>query len=233
MASPWYHPMKEAHTFNALFVLILLLTTGLPMMAAEWPAVKVVTQLFEVNLAAGLVAFDLPIKSVDGSVLYRLSCRGGSEDVLDPLGERAGVNWVGLLMCVLNEGNGPPSEESLLAEDDSPPWHTRGQFNGSDLVGRCGSYPEFGLNRSFRLRGFVLRLRVKDLELRSDGSPRRFTLAVSVDQDAAAKLAQAERPNYLQPKFGECDVVRKGRDPRMCRILTGTNAGSWGPCPKQ
>ena len=224
---------EGGHTFNALFALILLLITELPMLGEEWPAVKPVTQSFEVNLAAGLAAFDLPINSVKGSVLYRLSCRGGSEKALDELGERDGVNWVGPFMCVLNQGNGPPSEDSLLAEDDSGPWHTRGQFTGNDLVGACGAYPEFGVNRSFRLRGFVLRLGVKNLELGPDGSPRRFTLAVSIERDPTAKGAQAERPNYLQPRFGKCDVVRKGRDPRMCRIWTGSNPGSWAPCPKQ
>jgi hypothetical protein len=218
---------------NALFALILVLITGLPMLGEEWPAVTPVNQSFEVNLAAGLVAFDLPINSVKGLVLYRLFCRGGSEKALDERGERDRVNWVGPLMCVLNRGNGPPSEDSLLAEDDSPPWHTRGEFTGSDLVGTCGAYPEFGLNRSFRLRGFVLRLAVKTLQVGFDGSPRRFTLAVSVDRDPTAKLAQTERPNYLPPRFGLCDVVQKGREPRTCRISTGLNIDSWGPCPKQ
>jgi len=213
---------------------MLVLMAGLPLMGEEWPAVKPVTQSFEVDLGAAVVAFDLPIKSVEGRVLYRLFCRGGgSAEALDELGEGDGVNWVGPLMCVLNQGNGPPSEDSLLAEDDSPPWHIRGQFIGSDLVGACGAYPEFGLNRSFRLRGFVLRLGVKNLVRGRGGSPGRFNLAVSVEQDSTAKSARAERPNYLQPALGKCDVVRRGHDPRMCRIGTGPTAGSWAPCPKQ
>jgi hypothetical protein len=224
---------EGGHTSNAIFALILLLMIGLPLQCEEWPAVKPVSQSFEVNFAAGLVAFDLPINSATGLVLYRLSCRGGSETVLDELGERDGVNWVGPFMCLLNQGNGPVSEDSLLAEDDSPPWHTRGQFTGSDLVGACGKYPEFGRNRSFRLRGFVLRLGVTNLVRGPEGSPRGFTLAVSVDRDPTARGAQAERPNYVQPRLGKCDVVREGRDPRMCRIWTGPTPGSWVPCPRQ
>jgi len=219
-----------ARTFNALFASMLLLMGSLPTLGKEWPPVKPVTQSFDINIVAGFVAFDLPIKSRAGSVLYRLSCRGGSVKALDELGDRDGVNWVPPLMCVLNVGNGRPSERSLLAEDDSPPWHTRGQFTGSDLVGACGAYPEFGLNRSFRLRGFILRLRVVNLELGSEGRPSRLTLTVSVDGDPTAIGAQAERPDYLQPMFDKCDVVRKGRDPRMCRIWTGPNPGSLGPC---
>jgi len=220
-------------TFSARSASILAVIISLPVLGQEWPAVEPVTQSFEVNVAAGLVAFDLPIKSAAGSVLYRLSCRGGSVKALDELIDGGTINWVGPLMCVLSLGNGAPSEDSLLAEDASPPWHTRGQFTTSDLVGACGAYPEFGLNRHFRLRGFVLRLGVKDLELGLDGSTRRFTLAVSIYRDPTAKSAQAERPNYVQPRFGKCDVVREGRDPRMCRISTGPGIRSWAPCPKQ
>lgn len=225
--------VREAHTASALLAVMLVRMAGLPLMGEKWPAVKPVTRSFDVNLGAGVVAFDLPIKSVEGQVLYHLFCRGGgSAEGLDELGERDGVNWIGPLMCVLNQGNGPPSADFLLAEDDSPPWHSRGQFIGSDLVGACGAYPEFGLNRSFRLRGFVLRLGVKDLVRGPDGSPERFNLAVSAEQDPTAKGAQAERPNYLRPALGKCDVVRRGHDPRMCRTWTGPTAGSWVPCPK-
>ena len=221
------------YKFKELLTLAVVFMTGSPVVGQEWPTVKPVTESFEVNLAAGLVAIDLPIMSEDGSVLYRLSCRGGSEKILDELGGRDNVNWVGPLMCVLNLGDLPISQNSLLAEDDSPPWHTRGQFHESELVGACGTYPEFGINRSFRLRGFVLRLGVGNLELNSDGSLRRFKLAASVESDPTAKGAQTERPDYLEPRFGKCDVVRRGRDPRYCRIATGPKRGSWALCPKQ
>jgi hypothetical protein len=218
---------------QGLLTLVLVLMTSASAMGEQWLTVKPVTRSFEVNLAEGLAAIDLPILSKDDSVLYRLSCRGGSEKVLDELGETDSVNWVGPFMCILNLADVPISENSLLAEDDSPPWHTRGLFRRSQLVGACGAYPEFGLNRSFRLRGFVLRLAVRNLGLDSDGSPRRFTLAVSVESDPGAKGAQAERPDYLEPQSGNCDVVRRGKDPRYCRIATGPMTGSWALCPKQ
>jgi hypothetical protein len=224
---------QGGYTFKGLLTLIVVFMTGSPALGEQWPPVKPVTQSFEVNLAVGLVAIDLPIRSKDDSVLYRLSCRGGSEKILDELGEHDDVNWVGPLMCVLNPGALRVSEESLLAEDDSPPWHTRGQFNRDELVGACGAYPEFGLYRSFHLRGFVLRLSVRNLELNSDGSVRRFTFVVSVGNDAKARGAYAERPEYMEPVSGKCDVVRKGRDPRYCRTMTGPTTGSWTLCPKQ
>ena len=216
------------------FLSLAVLTMGLPALAEQWPAVREATRRFEVDFAEGLVVIDLPIMSkTGGSVLYRLSCRGGSEEVLDPLGERDKVNWVGPLMCVLNLGNRPVSEDSLLAEDEVAPWLTRGQFHDSELAGACGAYPEFGLNRSFRLRGFVLRLGVRNLELNSNRPARRFTLDVSVVNDPSAKGAQAERPGYLDPVHGKCDVIRKGKEPRYCRVWTGPKTGSSALCPKQ
>jgi hypothetical protein len=222
---------QGGYAFKFLPTTIFVLAMGLPALAQPWPAVKPFTRQFDVDLAGGPVALDLPILSKEGSALYRLSCRGGSEEVLDGLGERDGVNWVGPFMCVLNLGNLPVSDVSLLAEDNAAPWLTRGQFHEGELVGACAAYPEFGLNRSFRLRGFVLRLSVGDSELDSDRSLMRFKLAVSVESDPTAKGDRAQRPDYLDPK-GKCDVVRKGRDPLMCRVTTGPTAGSWAPCPQ-
>jgi hypothetical protein len=201
--------------------------------SAEWPSVKPLTKSFNIEFAGRLVIVDVSIASENGSSLYVLHCRGGTEKELDELGSRDGINWVGPLMCVLNTANSPISENSLLAEDDSPPWHTRGQFHSSELVGACGAYPEFGNERSFRLRGFALRLSTRNVSVDSNGSLQRLTLTVAVRNDPTATGAQAERPDYLQPKPGECAVVRKGRDPRMCRVWSGANLGSWAPCPKQ
>ena len=204
-----------------------------PALSEQWRTVKPTTESFEVNLIDGVASIDLPIVSEDGSVLYFLACRGGPVKALDELGERDHINWVGPFMCILNAGDRLSSKGSLLAEDDSPPWHTRGQFHKYQLVGSCGAYPEFGLNRSFRLRGFVLSFDVRDLELNPGGLIRRFILAVSVRNDPTAKGTQAERPNYLEPQQGNCDVIREGKDPRYCRIKTGPGTGSWALCPEQ
>ncbi len=226
--------VREACRFflHALLTFVSFLTAW-PVFGARWPAVKPETRTFPINLASGAVTVDLPILSKDNSVLYRLFCLGGSQDFLDERGTHDKVNWVGPFMCVLNAANRPVSENSLLAEDGAPPWFTRGQFHGEDLVGACGDYPEFGLNRSFRLRGFVLRLRVRDLELDASGALTRFALVVSAAPDSSARRPAAERPNYVRPRSGKCDIVRKGRDPRYCRIPSGPKTGSWALCPKE
>jgi hypothetical protein len=217
---------------GALIVSFVLALAG-PALCEQWPVVMTTSRSFKVDLDGGLTSVSLPINSTDGSILYRLSCRGGSEEILDPLGEQEKVNWVGPLMCVLNPAELGLSGQSLLAEDESPPWHTRGRFDTGQLVGACGAYPEFGRARSFRLRGFVLSLSVRNLESNSSGAVRRFTLAVSVRRDQTAIGAQAERPNYLAPRWGDCHVVRKGKEPRYCRNWVGPTAGSWALCPEQ
>jgi len=91
-------------TFKALLTLLVALMSGSWAAGEQWPRVKPIKQSFEVNLAAGLVAIDLPITSNGGAVLYRLSCRGGADNVLDELSERDGVNWVGHLCAYSIKG---------------------------------------------------------------------------------------------------------------------------------
>lgn len=215
-------------------ILALLLCFLLPCAFAqesEWPKVASFTQSYSVNLDDGLVAIDLPFTTVDGSVQYLFWCRGGPDDILDAMTEREGINYVGPLMCVLNEGV-VRYEGSLLAEDGVGPWHTRGMFGLSDLLGDCSNYPEFGRNRSFRLRGFVLKLVAEDIEVSSDNRWRGFRLIVSLQADPTATSDQAERPGYLRPERDDCATVRRGKEIRMCRDWVN-KGGSWAPCPEQ
>jgi hypothetical protein len=212
---------------SSLAIALLLASTA---SAAQWPKVKSFTRSFEVDLAADLVSIDIPPSTVDGATRYIFWCRGGSQRELDQLSQRDGINYVGPLMCVLNEGEAL-QEESLLAEDDVPPWHTRGMIRIEELVGACGKYPEFGRDRRFRLRGFVVRLQVRKLELGMDGAVRQFTLVVSAKSSHRASKPQAERPGYLAPIPGDCDVVRNGKEPRMCR--NWAKGGSYELCPEQ
>jgi len=198
--------------------------------AAGWPTIAPFTESFDVDLDADLISIEAPFATVGGAVRYLLWCRGGSDKALDEMSDRDGIYYVGPLMCVLNEG-GVVREDSLLAEDDVAPWHTRGMLRKEEIVGACGEYPEFGRDRTFRLRGFVLRLQVLDLEVGADGKPRRFTLVVAATPDAHATASQAERPGYLAPRADDCSAVRRGNEPRYCRDWT--KGGSYGPCPER
>ncbi len=207
-----------------------LLTVVLALMSfqsrgAVWPNVRPFAMSFPVDLTSERIAIDIPITDQAGGVVYYFACRGGGDAYLDSLS----ANWVGPLMCTLAIGD-KASEESLLSEDDSAAWFSRGQFRREELVGDCAKYPEFGVRRSFRLRGFRLNLDAQNVLVDGSGLTRSFTLAVSLVRDPGAVAAQAERPGFLDPR-GQgrtCKVVVPGKEPRMCRDWQA--GGSWAVC---
>jgi hypothetical protein len=95
-------------------------------------------------------------------------------------------------MCTLAIGD-KATEGSLLSEDESAAWFSRGQFRREELVGDCAKYPEFGARRSFRLRGFRLTLEAQNVVADQNGLAQSFTLAVSLVRDRGAIAEQAER----------------------------------------
>lgn len=187
-----------------------------------WPTVQPIARQVAVDFRSERIDVDVPIMTIDGRVAYYLACRGGSERYLDSLP----VNWVGPLMCTLAEGD-HPSEASLLSEDDSAAWYSRGQFRAEHLVGACGQYPEYGTTRSFRLRGMRLTLEAKRVTGTAEGV-HPFVLAIAVVPDPTAATARAEQPGFLDPhrRGRSCETIVRGRDPRMCRNANG----SYEPC---
>ncbi len=178
---------------------------------------------FPIDTHAKRIDIVLPVQGDDGWLRYRLICRGGSEEYLGELGRQKNIYYVPPLICTLQEGN-YETESSLLGEDDSATWYTRGQFHWDELLGACGDYPEYGRVRHFILRGMAITLEARDLKVR-EGQLDSFILHVTFRNDAAALSRYALRPGYLPPR-GNCDVVRKGIEPRMCR----SNHGSYEEC---
>lgn len=192
-------------------------------MAAAWPEVTPLEARFKVDLSLERIAIDVPLEDSEGRERYHFACRGGGDAFLGSLDG----NWVPPLMCTLNEGT-KALESSLLSEDDSASWFSRGMFNREELVGDCAQYPEFGLHRTFRLRGFRLILEAENVVVDKQGLAQSFVLLVSLRPDKTAHSGQAERPGFLDPR-GQgrtCKVVLRGTEPRSCR----KRDGSWGPC---
>ncbi|OOG62049.1 hypothetical protein B0E46_13725 [Rhodanobacter sp. B04] len=192
-----------------------------------WPRIKPLNVRIRIDLAAGLGDIRIPIRSINGETVYWLRCLSGTTAQLDTLGEHDGENYVAPLACVLvQQPDGWHS--SLLGEDGSATWYSRGQFHGPELTGDCGRYPEFGLVRHFRLRGMQLTLAAENVKLnpqKSDGFS--LTLHVSATQDAGAKTVIAERPGYLAPGPSSCRMIKRGFAPLMCR---DEKTSSWGTC---
>ena len=171
-----------------------------PTFDAPWPEIQDVDVSAGMDWSARRIYLDVPLLDRSGEVRYRLVCRGGSEEYLDALMDRIDINYVGPLLCILNEGS-QEAEASLLSEDDSAAWFSRGQFRSRDIVGNCGNYPEFGRVRHFRLRGFELTMEVVSPEVEA-GKVRWLTFRVRVRSDPEATTAWAEPVPFPDPRSG-------------------------------
>ena len=130
------------------------------------------------------------------------------------------VRYQGGLLCGLAPASTPVPEtlgsSSLLATEEEPgALHSRGNFEPPALVGACANYPDYGLIRTFSLRGFRLTLRVSDVEVRPDYQRDfvyriayrkdfpigRMKFTVSVVPDPAATSAKALPSPYIDPDY--------------------------------
>jgi hypothetical protein len=219
-----------------LFFSVLLATREAQCRKPPWPVMANFSAKVGIETSAEHIFFEFPLKDVHGRTQYTFVCVGGSTEYLDKLGDESNVNYVGPLSCRLVEGDkdAEKNEASLLSEDDSAYWFSRGQIHDfQDLVGACGKYPEYGALRHFRLRGFELTLYSGDILVDKAGHPSYFTLTVSLRRDATALSPTAKQTGYLTPyKAGSsCTKILKGNELRMCRDWKHLG-GSYTECNK-
>ena len=142
--------------------------------ASGWPEMAEFSAKVGIETSARSIFLEIPLIDLHGQTQYHFICIGGSEKYLDQLGDNSNINYVRPLACRLVDGTTDPvkSEESLLSEDDSAYWFSRGQIHQfSELTGSCAKYPEYGALRHFRLRGFDLTLVFGDVEVDKAGNP--------------------------------------------------------------
>ena len=175
----------------------LLLLAGGAANGEIWPQVREIDMTIGVDSGAERILWKVPIYGNDGTVLYQIICRGGTDEYLDGLTDRVGINFVGPLGCRLHEGL-VEVEHSLLAEPGFSPWHSRGHFSHRMLIGDCGAYPEFGRLRHFRLRGFELTFEVTDVIM--DGvKVSYFDLNIKLRNDRSAISRDVEPVDVENP----------------------------------
>jgi len=189
---------------KALF-LFFLLTLPQPVLANEWPRVREFEVTVGFDNSGQRFDLNIPIFNMQGIPIYWFICNGGDYYDSSP----GDVIYVTPLSCRLNLEN-IETDESLLAEDDSPVWHTRGQFHSSQFVGACAKYPEYGRLRHFRLRGFGLTLEVLDFWMKNDKIDY-LLLKISLQNDETALTEQAEQTVFLNPQRqgGSCEFIEK------------------------
>ncbi|RPI76806.1 MAG: hypothetical protein EHM45_11685 [Desulfobacteraceae bacterium] len=190
----------------------------------QWPSMAEFDLKIGIEARSEKIYFEIPLRDIRGRIQYTLICRGGSVEYLNAFTDSNKILYAPDLGFRLYEGT-KEVEGSLLCEDGAPAWHSRGQVRYSQLVGACGKYPEYGMLRHFRLRGFELTLEFFDIVIDPEGKPAYLNLRISLHRYPKAISAQAGRPGYLSPEAEgrSCEKVLKGKDPLMRR----NKQGSW------
>ncbi len=161
----------------------------------DWPKIASLRKSFTF-LDLRTAEVELPISGLNGQPLYMLECHNG--DYEDPH-----FNYSGDFECRLTSTN-PDSKEdytTLLtyAPLQTQDWESRARFFLSELEGKCGSYPEYGRVRNFRLRGMRLTLSLafggsERGSGRRPGGPFAATLRVEIraapDPTALSQIAE-------------------------------------------
>ncbi|MFQ5348670.1 MAG: hypothetical protein ACE5ED_12685 [Rhodothalassiaceae bacterium] len=196
------------HTLGAIAG--LLLAAGLAP-SAIWPRVEEIDRRFDLDLV-GAEEFVLrqPITDSDGHVRYLFVCRGGGGSAMMPVHSSPVPHLYDRpLTCALHPGEEEGWGNLLARPYDVRDSDMRGYFAPEDLVPPCDRVPELGRERSFRLRGMRLSIRVVPVpaslsEKRSGGRetttddpksiPERLSLRLTVENDPSALTAQAETP---------------------------------------
>ena len=224
---------RETSTVGLKRTVYVLAMTFLPFLVSQsqveyrtdWPLVTNLDTTLAIDALSERIFHEIPMKDRSGKVIYTLFCRGGSTEYLDSLSDKTGINYVAPLCFYLVSGK-HDNEESLLCEDGSARWYSRGQIHDyRHFIGACGKYPEYGSLRHFRLRGFVLALHFMNIVVGKDGSPVKFQVRITAHRNKQITSSIAEQPGYLSPfKEGRsCENILRGNEPRMFR---GEN-GSW------
>jgi len=203
------------------FLSLGLLSQSPVIYSSDWPSIRPFNVTVSINMSDEKIHFSIPILNTKGSIVYRISCHGGSQSYCDEeLEDLLGSNFVSPMCFFMSDASKPSTLGPLLAEDGSAHWHTRAQVHFSDLIGLCGDYPEFGRLRHFRVRGMAITIHFQQVDLDANGQPSQLQVNISGDHDPTATCSYVEVPDYLHPR-GDCAHVKKGKEPRMFRNKLG------------
>lgn len=211
----------------ALALAAILGATGVNAEHAQgtrWPTIRPLDEVFRINDPSTAVVRTF-VRDGSGKQIYLFVCRTGDDESVP------NVNYAGDLDCRLIPAEHGEVEENLLIETpDVAAWYSRGRMFATELQGDCARYPEYGRQRTFRLRGLKLTMTYEDVhvvEPTADGHTRlaSYRLHVRVIPDSAATREIAESSGYLDPSRQVPD------DPRSCSVVREGN--EWGKSKEQ
>lgn len=205
----------EIHRIHILLAVYLLLCGSWSCaQSSRWPVLQSHVQEFNINLRDHRTLVRIDLQDTEGQPQYQLACFSG-DDTADL---QLPYSYTGGLRCGLAPTGTPVAEilgdkSLLLAEDEPSASYSRGNINPQAMVGHCANHPDYGLTRTFALRGFRLTLKVSDMEVSpdylGDGSYfrdyrknfpiGRMKLTVTVALDPTATSDRALPSNYVDP----------------------------------
>jgi len=192
---------------SVLFLLMVVFFSIQESASLRWPQVRPLSKVYSFP-SASKASVNLPIYGSDGKVLYSFRCQPSS---------LSNTESVSGLVCYLILAGAPDAPDDFTLLNDNPidtnAFHGRGQLSAPNLQGNCAGYPEYGRERTFRLRGMKLTILATDPEIvsvpsasqpsRTSAAIRALGLEITVTPDPGAISAIAEPVPFAQPKWNE------------------------------
>ena len=133
----------RSSTMRGLLPMLVLVAYGSLSAAPpdEWPRVREFQASFGIDATSERTLLVLPIYNYSNQEQYRLVCIGGNTEYLDRLYPETNAHFVGPLQCNLLDQPEIYNEHTLLGEDGSPAWHTRGRFSWTNSWATVATIP--------------------------------------------------------------------------------------------
>ena len=151
----------------------------------------------EVMPVSGEMVFTDPTKAsiqakvigINREALYTLVCQSGDLDDKD-------FNFSGLFHCRLVSHYSKENVSSLFVENlpQTADWQGRSRFLLNQVVGKCATMPDWGAERTFRLRRMRVVLGIHNVELggnqqHPEVKSFKFTYKIVPDDEAVSSIA--------------------------------------------
>lgn len=158
-----------------------------PIATSQWPEISPLTKRYYFPDVDRASISKLIIHSYTGKPLYRISCYPGEPES----GNITDFDYSGFFQCRLVPLYGAWYGDLFASNPQvSSDWATRSRFMLSQLLGKCGTAPEYGSVRRFLLRGMRITLSIKNLKPPSKKA-QSFAFIIKVENDPEATRAIA------------------------------------------
>lgn len=187
------------HKTISYWAFLLFPLTLLPLHGSQWPAIRPLAVRYHFS-SMQEAKLKTTIQQDNGKSLYTLECY--SFQTVPQNGE---FMYSGDFECRLHSVDDKDRQSTLLTElpDADKDWESRGRFLVGQLLPPCDAYRNLGSERSFRLRGFRLDLKLRNVtfdDRRESFSGTRpslksFDFEVRAEPDSSATSAIAATPS--------------------------------------